>query len=621
MALSKEEAVHPLIEIENDKCEICYACVRACPVTAIKVTASHEYPEVVPERCIGCGSCILACTPEAIKYRSSIEETKEILKNNRQVAAIVSPGIAAEFNDITDYRKFVQMIRELGFVYVNEASFGVDLVAYKFRELTQDFKGRYYIASNDPVVVFYVEKYKPTLINNLTPIVSPMVASARVLKQQYGDDLKIIYIGPDIASKDEALRYDEVNSVLTFVELRQLFDEFRINESNLEYSDFDPPLGYKGSLYPISNGFVQAADLDENLLNRIVLTVEGKKEMVEALDEFETNIDQIQRHLNVFYGNSLTGPGTSKRDSQLFMEALVIKYSNKRLKNFFRFEWNKNLQSFQTIELSRDFIKNDQRLKEPSEKKIQEILSGLHPNVEDNIGCEECGYASCRDLAIAISQGLATPEMCTTHALQNTKNYIKSLRSANEEVNYLKNKLEQAEKLVDTEQHAAQSVSELMSFMLQKLRAGIVIVDDKLKVVQTNAAFLKIIGEEAEEINEVVPGLVNADLKRLLPYSIHNLFDFVLRNNEEVDGRDLQLGDAVVNISIFPIQKGKIVGGIIRDMSAPEVQKAEVMKRVTDTIDKNLELVQKIGFLLGEGASEIEKELNSIIEFYKKEQK
>lgn len=621
MAISKEQAIHPLIEIQNEKCEICYACVRACPVTAIKVTKSHDFPEVVPERCIGCGDCILSCTPEAIHYRSSIEETKEILNGNGQVAAIVSPGIAAEFNDITDYRKFVQMIRELGFSYVNEASFGVDMVAYKFRELTHDFKGRYYISSNDPVVVFYIEKYKPALLSNLAPIVSPMVASARILKQQFGNDLKIVYIGPDIAGKEEALRYDEINAVLTFVELRQLFDEFKINESNLEYSDFDPPLGYKGSLFPITNGFIQAADLDENLLNRVVLTIEGKKEMINALNEFETNIDQIQRHLNIFYGNSLIGPGTTKNGSRLLREALVIKYSNKRLKNFFRFEWNKNMQTFQNVDLSRSFIKNDQRLKEPSENKIQEILASLHPNVENNIGCEECGYASCRDLAIAISQGLATPEMCTTHALQNTKNYLKSLRTANEEITYLKTKLEQAEKLIDTEQHAAQSISELMSFMLQKLRAGIVIVDDQLKVVQTNAAFLKIIGEEAQEINEVIPGLVGADLKRLLPHSIHNLFAYVLKNNEEVDGRDLQLGESLINVSLFPIQKGKIAGGVIRDMSAPEVQKAEVMKRVTEAIDKNLELVQKIGFLLGEGASEIEKELNSIIEFYKKEQK
>ena len=60
-----------------------------------------------------------------------------------------------------------------------------------------------------------------------------------------------------------------------------------------------------------------------------------------------------------------------------------------------------------------------------------------------------------------------------------------------------------------------------------------------------------------------------------------------------------------------------IVGAVIRDMYAPEVQKEEVLKRITDVIDKNLAMVQKIGFLLGEGASETEQMLHSIIETYK----
>jgi hypothetical protein len=36
-------------------------------------------------------------------------------------------------------------------------------------------------------------------------------------------------------------------------------------------------------------------------------------------------------------------------------------------------------------------------------------------------------------------------------------------------------------------------------------------------------------------------------------------------------------------------------------------------------IDKNLEMVQKIGFLLGEGASDTEKMLNSIVESFRKQ--
>ena len=73
----------------------------------------------------------------------------------------------------------------------------------------------------------------------------------------------------------------------------------------------------------------------------------------------------------------------------------------------------------------------------------------------------------------------------------------------------------------------------------------------------------------------------------------------------------------MLNVSIFPIRKNKICGAIIRDLYSPEVQGEEVTNRVTEVIEKNLEMVQKIGFLLGEGASETEQMLNSIIESYK----
>jgi hypothetical protein len=78
-------------------------------------------------------------------------------------------------------------------------------------------------------------------------------------------------------------------------------------------------------------------------------------------------------------------------------------------------------------------------------------------------------------------------------------------------------------------------------------------------------------------------------------------------------------GDAMLNLSIFPIHENQIAGGIVRDMKAPEVQRTEVIRRVSEVIDKNLEMVQKIGFLLGESASDIERMLNSVIQFYERD--
>jgi hypothetical protein len=68
------------------------------------------------------------------------------------------------------------------------------------------------------------------------------------------------------------------------------------------------PLVIKGSLYPLRNGLIQAADIDENLLTSDVISVEGKKEMLESIEEFEDNVKVIHKHIHVTYGNSLSGP-------------------------------------------------------------------------------------------------------------------------------------------------------------------------------------------------------------------------------------------------------------------------------------------------------------------------
>ena len=119
-------------------------------------------------------------------------------------------------------------------------------------------------------------------------------------------------------------------------------------------------------------------------------------------------------------------------------------------------------------------------------------------------------------------------------------------------------------------------------------------------------------------ISEIIPGLSGADIKTLVPFNIYNMFSYVLKENEPVVSKDVYFEDSMLNISIFPIRKNKICGAIIRDLYSPEVQGEEVINRVSEVIEKNLAMVQKIGFLLGEGASETEQMLNSIIESYEK---
>ncbi len=616
----------PLIEIKKDKCNVCYACVRSCPVNAIQVKQNQDYPEINKDWCIGCGGCLNVCSPKAIVYRDSKETVKEILKSSAKVAAIVGPSISGEFDDITDYRKFVQMIRHLGFDYVNEVSFGVDIISQEYKKLFDDFKGKHYITSICPPIVSLIEKFHPELIDNLAPLSSPMIATAKVVHKIYGEDTKVIFIGPCIAAKNDIKNnkeWSEVDEVLTFVELRQLFEEFNIKENNLEFSDFDSPLGYKGSLFPISNGILQAADIDESLLTGKVTTAEGKSNILAAVSQFEQSVDYIKQNFNLFYCEGcLMGPGTSRGGKKFIRRTLVTEYANKRLCDFDLEDWKKNIKTFDTFDHSRGFQVNDQRLPEPTEDEIQEVLKVIgKADYDDNVGCEACGYKSCRDFAYSVSKGLAKPDMCITFSLKNKQEYIKALKKSNDDLAKIQNQLKQSEKTARNEQTKAKEASETITAMMQKLNAGVLIVDENLKIVQSNEGFINILGEEAREINEIIPGLVGADLKTLLPVQFYKMFSYVLSNNDDVLNRDVHFGEGLLNVSIFTIRKDKVVGAIVRDMFSPEVRSEEVINRVNDVIDENLSLVQQIGFILGEGAAKTEKMLNSIIESYKTKKK
>ena len=612
----------PLFRITHDQCIKCYSCVRICPVKAIRVDVNTEFPSILPERCIGCGSCYRACSTQAISYRSSIEQTIELLHSGEPVAAICDPAISGEFHDITDYRKFVGMIRELGFTYVSEVSFGVDLIASRYKELLDNFRGKYYFTSNCPSVVAFIEKYHPELINNLAPLVSPMIATARVIRQRYGSGTRVVFIGPSHATKDEALRFtgeSAVDAVLTFVELRQLFAQFNIRESQLEYFEFDPPLGQKGSLYPISNGILQAVGINEDLLSGSVITTEGRINMTDAVREFESRIDLIKRNFNIFYDEGcIMGPGTSPKGEKFLRMTLVKEYANKRLKTLNLDDWQHDVNSFEELDLSRQFIADDQRLPVPDEEKIAEVLKMIEreSHLHGDVGCESCGYSSCRDLAIAISQGLATTDMCHVFSGKNRQEYIQTLRTTNENLAKTKIALKESEEKAKHEQEAQKETSEIISTMLQKLISGVVIVDENLKIYQSNKAFIRIVGEEATLIDEVIPGLVGADLKSLLPIHFYKMFTYVLSSDESIENRDVQFGDNKLGVSIFPLRSHKYVGGILRDRYMPELQKEQIVNRLQEVIDENFDMVQKIAYLLGEGAAKSEQMLNSVIETY-----
>lgn len=153
--------------------------------------------------------------------------------------------------------------------------------------------------------------------------------------------------------------------------------------------------------------------------------------------------------------------------------------------------------------------------------------------------------------------------------------------------------------------------------MLQKIRAGIVIVNEDLKILDSNLGFARMIGEENEELFETIPGLRGADLEMLAPQVIIEMFKSVLDSGESRLERDIKFQNRLYSVSIMTIHKNKIAGAILRDLSAPMLERAEIIDRAKEVNRKNMKTVQEIAFLLGENAAQTEELLNSIIQSQK----
>jgi Na+-translocating ferredoxin:NAD+ oxidoreductase RNF subunit RnfB len=611
-----------LISIIPEKCTDCLHCARVCPVHAIIVKVGQEYPEVDPDRCIGCGSCITACGESGFLFHDSIPAVKALLDGGQKVAALVDPAISGEFPDITDYRKFVEMIRQLGFDIVMDVSFGVDLVAGKYHELFGQTRGKFYISANCPAVVEMVRKFHPHLTDNLAPIVSPMIATAGVAAKIYGSQIKTVFIGPCIAAKlhsGDFLKDAAVDSVLTFGELRRLFDEKNIHESQLEFSDFDPPIGRIGNLYPISSGILEAANIDESLTGGNVITSEGKSDSLRSLESFDKNIDQIRKHFNIFYNEGcVMGPGMSPGGDKDLRNAQVTAYARRRLQDYNKEKWLLEMDKFGDVDLSIRFEKDDQRAAEPSPSRVNEILALIDKTGESTNRCESCGFDSCRSFAKAVVQGLTRTDMCLDYNIKNKNKYIATLRGAQAQLETELDNLKKELKERLAEYELTNDKLETSRAIMNQIPSGVVIVDHRLKISSSNRSFIELLGEEARDIDEIIPGLRGADLKTLVPVQFYKIFQNVLASGESVLSRDVKMDEAILNLSVFSIKDKKVAGGIVRDMFSPEVRNEQIIHRVTEVIDQNLEMVQQIGFLLGEGASKTEAMLNSIIQLHRK---
>ncbi|MEI8374375.1 MAG: [Fe-Fe] hydrogenase large subunit C-terminal domain-containing protein [Planctomycetota bacterium] len=493
----------------EERCRMCYTCVRECPVKAIRITEGQA--QVIGERCIACGNCVRVCSQGAKLLRSTSHEVRALLNSGARVAACVAPSFPAEFVDI-DHTQLVGMLRELGFNLVVEVAFGADLVAREYWELLLVCNGHRYISTTCPAIITYVERYYPELVPFLAPIVSPMIATARALKEIHDKELKIVFIGPCIAKKMEAQGKSvagEIDAAITFAELRELFAEASIDPDLVEPSDFDPPQGGVGGLFPISRGVLQAANLREDLLTGEIVATQGRSHVLEAIKEFADG-DLGAKLLELLCCEGcIMGAGLTN-DLPLFNRRRRVRtYVNARMKTCDHECWQHDMQEMSRLNLSRTFQANDQRIPVPAHGEIEEIMHRIGKWVPaDELNCGACGYDTCREHAVAIHKRLAETEMCLPHTIDQLRMALREVESSHVQLAVAQEALLQSEKLASMGQLAAGIAHEVNNPLGVVLMYAHLLLDD-CEPQSKMREDLVMIAEQADRCKKIVAGLLH----------------------------------------------------------------------------------------------------------------
>jgi iron only hydrogenase large subunit-like protein len=428
------------------QCRDCYRCVRVCPVKAIRMHGGQA--AVVEERCIDCGTCVRECPQHAKSFRDDVDRTVRLLASGVRVAASVAPSFAAVYPE-WQQRRLTSALRRLGFCYVGETAIGAYQVARETAAIVAAQPNRALICTACPAVVRFVERYRPELVANLVPVVSPMLAHARHIRRRLGDDVRVVFIGPCVAKKAEADRPEFaglVDCALTFAELAQWFQREGIDLAEGEESDFDEIPAGPSRLFPLVGGCVRTAGWSTDLLAGEVRVASGFSEVCTALDALgEESVPHVLEPLFCVQG-CINGPAMPDARNLFNRRGDVLRYAAAAP--------GPSPAECRRPELSTRFTSRAANEPAVSEEQIRAALEMTGKvRDEDQLNCGACGYANCRDKAVAVIRGLAEPEMCIPH--------MKRLAE------------QRADRIVDTSPN------------------GIVILDEHLKILRMNSAFRK----------------------------------------------------------------------------------------------------------------------------------
>ena len=244
----------PVYTTENI-CHDCYKCIRHCPCKAIRIVDGRA--GVIQELCVGCGMCVKVCPAHAKKIRPDLARARYLLGTGKKVYASLAPSFVSYFKQY-EPGALVAAIKRLGFAGVSETALGAQAVSAETGQFLAAAKPGIYLSSACPAVVDYVRKYAPAYVNNIVPVLSPLLSHARLLRREFGEDIGVVFFGPCAAKKNEADRHPALlDLALTFEDLAEWLASENIDPAAIgpnDRAEMVPEGAREGKIYAVEGG-------------------------------------------------------------------------------------------------------------------------------------------------------------------------------------------------------------------------------------------------------------------------------------------------------------------------------------------------------------------------------
>ncbi|MDF2631565.1 MAG: putative sensor protein [Caproiciproducens sp.] len=549
-----------IIGLKAANCKNCYKCVKVCPVKSIKF--ENAQAQIIDRDCVLCGTCLEQCPQNAKTLSSDVAIVKEFIKRGEKVILSVAPSYYASF-DFDDVKKFAGALKALGFYGVAETSMGAAYVTAEYHKLMQENKMENIITTCCPSVNRLIELYYPSLVAQMAPVVSPMIAHARLLKQSFGHGVRVVFVGPCIAKIDEAadIRHNnDVDAVLTFDDLEKW-----LKEENTVINDAQPASFLNSSskilrMYPVARGILASLVSMGDTNGWKMLSVSGSAECIDlcrAMERGELNHCFIE--INMCRDSCINGPVSIKDSVSRFSNAVKIKqYADEDCEQYPRLP--------EQIPMGMQFV--DRSVKEdiPDEAAIRSILLKIgKESPADELNCGSCGYPTCRDKAVAVYQGKAELTMCMP---------------------YMKERAES-----------------LSNYVLTETPNITIIVDKDLNIIEFNAA-----AENAFKVTRR-----EALQKCIFEIIDSSDFQFAFDSKQSITDKKVHYKEYGITTmqTIVYIAKEDIAMGIFKDITQDEADvenkyklRNETIEMAQKVINKQMVAAQQIASLLGETTAE-----------------